>query len=994
MKNLALCFDENSLNRLFPFYILVSPNFEIISFGSSLGKVCQDLGNNVLFTNVFKIRRPHVDSVSFQSIVAQCNNHVVMQHNISGLSLRGQFELLGENILFVGSPWFTSMVELMNKGLTFEDFAPNDPSIDLLHVLNNADNTSKELKELLMTINDQKNKLKQANKEIQDIALFTTQNPDPLIRIDTKGNLLKRNLAAEQLTTFVHNDIEYSTEHFFKYIVTQIDFDKDRWFFETHTNGRDYSFLCITLKDLGYVNIYGRDVTEQKKSQAELNRLSLVASTNVNAVIFTALDGTINWANEGFVKLTGFSLQDAIGSTTQELFQGALSEQFAFDAIKKAKIAGEHFNQELIQYKKDDTWFWAKAEGQPLFDSHGNVKEYFTLIEDITEKKRDEEEFKRLSLVASLNNNGIVFTKPNGKIFWCNDAYCSYTGFTREEIMGKTPIEIGKTSDTDDEQLRIMVRSFFNGFPFDIELKHGRKDGSSFWTKAKGQPIFNEKGKVTQFFAMIEDITLKKRYEESLQIEKEKYRGIIANMNLGLLEVDLDNNITMANHRFSTMSGYTQQELLGNNAIDVFVNEGGKSVLKAKDKLRSKGLTDSYELRVFDKNNQERIWLISGAPNYDLHGNLIGSIGIHLDITDQKSQEQELYLLSLIAEKNLNSVVIADKEGRIEWANTSFLKMTGYSKEEIAMRTPGELLQGPESNPDVILYLRNQISKGLPFNCEIINYSKNKEKYWVRIQGQALYDKKGKIIKYFAIEEDVSAQKELESQKEKLILDLAKTNKELEEYAQIVSHDLKSPLRSINSLISWIKEENVNNFEAQTQNYFSLIEHKVEKMDHLIEGILTYSKIDKEVVKSENIDLHEIVRNIIDIIHLPDHIRVSIIGTLPRIKADKFRMQQLFQNLIVNAVNYIDKKQGLVEISANQDGDNYIFAIKDNGVGMPKAIHSKIFETFKSFTTSKHSTGLGLSIVQKIITFYQGDIWLESQEGVGTTFFVKLKKES
>ena len=994
MKDLELCLDANSLNRLFPFYLFLTPDFEIINFGSSLGKICQDLSNNALFTTVFKITRPQLDLISFQEIVAHCNKHIVIQHNTSGITLRGQFELVGENILFVGSPWFTSMVELMNKGLTFEDFAPNDPSIDLLHVLNNADNTSKELKELLTTINDQKNKLKQANKEIQDIALFPTQNPDPLIRIDTKGNLLRRNPTAEQLKTFVQNEIEYSTEDFFKYIATQIDFDKERWIFETQTNGKEYSFVCKTIKDFGYVNIYGRDVTEQKKSQAELNRLSLVASTNVNAVIFTALDGTINWANEGFVKLTGYSLQEAIGRTTQDLFYGALADQVAFDAINKAKEAGEHFSQELIHYKKDSTWFWAKAEGQPLFDSKGKVKEYFALIEDISTKKRDEEELKRLSLVASLNNNGIVFTKPSGKIFWCNDAYTTYTGYSKEEIIGKTPVQIGRTLDIDDSQLDIMVSSFYNGFPFDVELKHGRKDGSSFWAKVKGQPILDENGEVTQFFAMVDDISLKKRYDESLQIEKEKYRGIIANMNLGLLEVDLDNNITMANHGFTTMSGYTQQELLGNNAIEIFVNEIGKDVIKTKDILRSEGLTDSYELRVFDKNNQERIWLISGAPNYDLQGNLIGSIGIHLDITDQKNQEQQLYLLSLIADKNLNSVIIADKKGRIEWANTSFLKMSGYSKEEIIGRAPGELLQGPESNPEVILYLRNQIKKGLPFNCEIINYSKNKEKYWVRIQGQALYDKKGKIIKYFAIEEDVTAQKDLESQKEDLISDLAKTNKELEDYAQIVSHDLKSPLRSINSLITWIKEENIDSFDAQTQKYFSLIEHKVEKMDHLIEGILTYSKIDKEIAKLEIIDTHEIVQSIIDIIHLPNHITVSIISTLPRIKADKFRIQQLFQNLIGNAVNYIDKSQGLVEISAVADGHSYIFSIKDNGIGMPKEIHSKIFETFKSFTTSKHSTGLGLSIVKKIITFYNGEIWLESQEGVGTTFFVKLNKES
>jgi signal transduction histidine kinase len=143
-------------------------------------------------------------------------------------------------------------------------------------------------------------------------------------------------------------------------------------------------------------------------------------------------------------------------------------------------------------------------------------------------------------------------------------------------------------------------------------------------------------------------------------------------------------------------------------------------------------------------------------------------------------------------------------------------------------------------------------------------------------------------------------------------------------------------------------------------------------------------------IKIRNYRYHEIVQSIIDIIHLPDHITVSIISSLPRIKADKFRIQQLFQNLIGNAVNYIDKEQGLVEVAATQDGDTYVFSIKDNGVGMPKEIHSKIFETFKSFTTSKHSTGLAYQC-KKIITFYNGEIWLESR-GYRDYIFCKIKK--
>jgi PAS domain S-box-containing protein len=463
-------------------------------------------------------------------------------------------------------------------------------------------------------------------------------------------------------------------------------------------------------------------------------------------------------------------------------------------------------------------------------------------------------------------------------------------------------------------------------------------------------------------------------------------------MNLGLIEVDSNDSITLANHSFSEISGYNLTELIGQKASDLFLSKEGKQLIETKNELRTHGVTDSYEVQIKNKKGENRHWLVSGAPNYDINGKAIGSIGIHLDITEQKEQEERLYLLSLIAEKNINAVIISDVEGRIEWVNSSFEKMSGYTKEELVGIKPGYLLQGKETNPETITYLKNQISNGHPFNCEIINYSKTGEKYWVKIQGQALYNKKGEIVRYFAIEENISNKKILENQREELVASLAKTNKELEDYAQIVSHDLKSPLRSIHSLISWIKEDSDKAFSDQTLSYFSMIENKVEKMDHLIEGILTYSKIDKEDVVKESVNTHQIVQNIIDIIHIPEHVTISIKNQLPILRADRYRIQQLFQNIIGNAVNYIETKTGLVEISSEEFDDYYVFSIKDNGVGIAKEHYKKIFNTFQSYTKSEHSTGLGLAIVKKVVDAYNGEIWIDSELGKGSTFFVKLNK--
>ncbi|PKB15916.1 PAS domain S-box protein [Flavobacterium sp. 5] len=480
---------------------------------------------------------------------------------------------------------------------------------------------------------------------------------------------------------------------------------------------------------------------------------------------------------------------------------------------------------------------------------------------------KDGEELNRLSLVASANKNAIVFTDAAGKIFWCNESYHKVTGFTKEDIIGKNPIEVGITSNTNKDAVKKMTYLFLRGESFDIEISHGRKDGTFFWSRTKGQPVYSENGELLQYFAVIEDMT------------------------------------------------------------------------------------------------------------------------------EEKEKEEQLFLLSLIAEKNINAVVICDNEGRLEWVNSSFVAMSGYEVEELIGLKPGKLLQGEESNPETVIYLSEQIKKGEPFSCEIINYSKTGKKYWVKIQGQALYNKWGEISCFFAIQEDVTARKMLEDQKEHLLASLEKSNNDLEEYAQIVSHDLKSPLRSINSLIYWIKEEDGANLKEQSLQYLDMIEGKIEKMDRLIQGILTYSKIDNEDSEiTQPVDTMGVVENIVNTIDIPKNVKIVISDKMPVIVADKFRIQQLFQNLIGNAVSYSDKPQGLVEVNADEYESHYIFSVKDNGPGIAEEHFEKIFRTFQSLASSEKSTGLGLSIVKKVVDYYKGKIWIESELGNGTVFYVQLNK--
>tara|TARA_R110002072_G_scaffold209497_5_gene367137 strand:- start:9226 stop:10290 length:1065 start_codon:yes stop_codon:yes gene_type:complete len=233
---------------------------------------------------------------------------------------------------------------------------------------------------------------------------------------------------------------------------------------------------------------------------------------------------------------------------------------------------------------------------------------------------------------------------------------------------------------------------------------------------------------------------------------------------------------------------------------------------------------------------------------------------------------------------------------------------------------------------------------------------------------------------------------EINKQKESLLSELAHQNQELNDYAHMVSHDLKSPLRSIDSLTAWLKEDYYDKFDNKGKQQVDLIRNSVEKMDILISGILEYSTIGRNKIDIYEIDLDILLNDILNSIQIPNHFSI-IKNKLPIINGDKYRIQQLFQNLIVNAISYNDKKLAEIEISTKDQGQFWEFQVKDNGMGIDEIYFDKIFKTFEFLDSNKKSSGIGLSIVKKIVDLYGGEIWLTSEPNVGTTFFFTLKKQ-
>ena len=235
---------------------------------------------------------------------------------------------------------------------------------------------------------------------------------------------------------------------------------------------------------------------------------------------------------------------------------------------------------------------------------------------------------------------------------------------------------------------------------------------------------------------------------------------------------------------------------------------------------------------------------------------------------------------------------------------------------------------------------------------------------------------------------------ELEERVKQRTAELEIVNKDLNDFAYVVSHDLKAPLRAVSQLSSWISRDYNDVLDENGKEQLSLLAGRVKRMDSLINGILQYSRIGRIKKKDRQVDLNVLVKDVIDVIAPPDHIHITINNRLPAILCDMTRMEQLFQNLIGNAVKFIDKPKGEIEIGCIDEETQWKFHISDNGTGIDEKYHDKIFQIFQTLNTDddQENTGIGLSLVRKIVELYGGEVWLESKLGEGSVFFFTLQK--
>lgn len=612
------------------------------------------------------------------------------------------------------------------------------------------------------------------------------------------------------------------------------------------------------------------------KLEELLNRktseLEGVFKTIVDAYLVMALSGEVITMNEAAKELIGYDIDNEPINLLNLVKKGY--RDYSLEIFKELLIHGKFNNYKAVILTKEKEEKIVQINASIIYGKDGEPVAAQGIARDITSEIITNEKLKesedRLSTLITNLHTGVLLEDENKKIILTNKEFCSMFSIEAppEALEGmdcsnaaEETKHLFKEPERFLERINHLLQEKNPVFADELELVDGRVYERNYI------PIYS-KGAYKGHLWSYSDITIKKKYRERLKAEKEKYSNIINNMNLGLMEIDTKGYIKFVNNNFCNISGFSRNELYNAKAQNLFLTpqefKRGKELIAR----RKKGITDSYEIEVRTKSNELRYWHISGAPNYDINGKIIGSIGIYLDITEQKK---------------------------------------------------------------------------------------------------------------------------LEIQREVLLKNLEEQNERLNEYAHIVSHDLKSPLRNISALLSWTREDFKKKLGDDSLQNLDLMQQRVEKMDHLVENILHYSSIGQSLLKKEDIDLNHLIEEIKDILYVPSNVTITTLNKMPVIRGDKTQIQQVFLNLISNAVNYNDKEKGIIEIDFSNDKSWYTFSIKDNGIGIADENQKKIFTIFKTLGNHEDSTGIGLSIAKKIIDLHQGNIWVESEEGLGSTFFFSLK---
>jgi len=342
-------------------------------------------------------------------------------------------------------------------------------------------------------------------------------------------------------------------------------------------------------------------------------------------------------------------------------------------------------------------------------------------------------------------------------------------------------------------------------------------------------------------------------------------------------------------------------------------------------------------------------------------------------------------------------LVVIDNDQKVSLINRKGCEILGYREKQIIGKDWCDNFVPEKARSKVKLIISSLLKGQLELFEHVENpvLTKSGEQRIVAWHNTILHDEKSRIEAILSSGEDITERKRTEQQKTELLEQVENINQELQDFAYVVSHDLKVPLRGIKTLVEWLATDYADKIDRDGKEKMALLTARVDQMHNLIDGVLQYSRVGRIHEEQTQVNLSELVSEVIETIGPDENIEIEVENELPTILCEQTRITQVFQNLLSNAIKYMDKPKGQVKVGCMEEYGYWKFSIADNGPGIQSGNFENIFQIFQTSAPQDRfeSTGIGLTVVKKIIEMYGGTIWVESEVGNGSTFFFTLPRE-